>query len=66
MEYLESSKRGKEAKLREEWEETRGLRVRERKRKRGGLTDISCHLQIPRYYRTFPQASREGRTGTQP
>ena len=39
---------------RKEWEETRGLRVRERKRKRGSLTDISCHLQIPRHYRNFP------------
>ena len=40
MEYLESSKRGKEAKLREEWEETRGLRVGDRKRgkkKKAGL-----------------------------
>ena len=34
--------------------------------KRGGLTDISCHLQIFRHYRTFPWAFREGRTGTWP
>ena len=34
--------------------------------KRGGLTDVSCHLQIPRHYGTFPWASREGRTGTRP
>ena len=34
--------------------------------KRGGLIDISFHLQIPRHYRTFSWASREGRTGTQP
>ena len=34
--------------------------------KRGGLTDVSCHLQIPRHYGTFPWASREGRTGTMP
>ena len=33
---------------------------------RGGLTDVSCHLQIPRRYGTFPWASREGRTGTRP
>ena len=33
---------------------------------KGGLTDISCHLQIPRHYGTFPWASREGRTGTRP
>ena len=33
---------------------------------RGGLTDVSCHLQIPRCYRTLPWASREGRTGTRP
>ena len=33
---------------------------------RGGLTDVSCHLQIPRHYGTFPWASREGRTGTWP
>ena len=34
--------------------------------KRGGLTDVSCHLQTPRHYRTFPWASREGRIGTRP
>ena len=34
--------------------------------KRGGLTDVSCHLQIPRRYGTLPWASREGRTGTRP
>ena len=34
--------------------------------KRGGLTDVSCHLQIPRPYGTFPWASRKGRTGTRP
>ena len=34
--------------------------------KRGGFTDISCHLQMPRRYGTFPWASREGRTGTRP
>ena len=33
---------------------------------RGGLTDVSCPLQIPRRYRTLPWASKEGRTGTQP
>ena len=33
---------------------------------RGGLTDVSCQLQIPRCYGTFPWASREGRTGTRP
>ena len=32
----------------------------------GGLTDVSCHLQIARGYWTFPWASREGRTGTRP
>ena len=37
----------------------------EKEKKRGGLTDISSHLQITRYYRTFPWASREWRTGTQ-
>ena len=26
---------------------------------RGGLTDVSCHLQVPRHYGTFPWASRE-------
>ena len=31
---------------------------------RGGLTDVSCHLQIPRHYGTLLWASREGRTGT--
>ena len=34
--------------------------------KKGCLTDLSCHLQIPRLYGTLPWASREGRTGTQP
>ena len=34
--------------------------------KRGGLRDISCHLQIPRCYGTLPWTSREGRTGTRP
>ena len=34
--------------------------------KRGGLTDISCHLQIARHYGTFPWDSREERTGTWP
>ena len=33
---------------------------------RGGLSDVSCHLQIPRHYGTLPWASREGRTGTWP
>lgn len=46
---------------REGVEETKDLRVRERKRKKkkikkGGLTDVFCHLQIPRYYGTFPWA----------
>ena len=34
--------------------------------KRGGLTDISCHLQTPRCYGTLPWASREERTGSWP
>ena len=34
--------------------------------KRGGLTDVFCHLQIPRHYGAFPWACREGRTGTRP
>ena len=46
-------------------ERRRGRRW-ERGSERGGLTDVSCHLQIPRQYGTFPWASREGRTGTQP
>ena len=41
-------------------------RRQERGGQRGGLTNVSCHLQIPRHYRTFPWASREGRTGTRP
>ena len=50
-----------------EWEETKCLGVGERKReKKAGLTDVSCHLQIPRHYGIFPWASREGRTGTRP
>ena len=46
--------------------ERRRERRWERGCKRGGLTDVSCHLQIPRRYGTFPWASREGRTGTRP
>ena len=46
--------------------ERRRGRRRERGGERGGLTDVSCHLQIPRRYGTFPWASREGRTGTRP
>ena len=52
-------KRGKETRLKEGGGGGRGG-------KRGGLTDVSCHLQIPRHYGTFPWASREGRTGTWP
>jgi len=37
----------------------------EKEKKRGGLTDISSHLQITRHYRTFPWASREWRTAAQ-
>ena len=54
------SKGGKEPRLKEEG--GGGGRGADR----GGLTDISCHLQIPRCYGTFPWASREGRTGTRP
>ena len=54
------SKGGKEPRLKEEG--GGGGRGADR----GGLTDISCHLQIPRHYGTFPWASREGRTGTRP
>ena len=46
-------------------ERRRGRRW-ESRGKRGDLTDISCHLQIPRRYGTFPWASREGRAGTRP
>ena len=53
------SKGGKEARLKEEG--GGGGRVGG---ERGGLTDVSCHLQTPRHYGTFPWASREGRTGT--
>ena len=28
--------------------------------KRGGLTDVSCHLQIPRHYGTFPWVPEKG------
>ena len=54
------SKGGKEVRLKEEGGGGG------RRGKRGGLTDVSCHLQIPRCYGTFPWASREGRTGTRP
>ena len=53
---IKDFKGGKEARLKEE-----GGR-----RERGGLTDVSCHLQMPRCYETFRWASREGRTGTRP
>ena len=49
-------KGGKEARLKEE-----GGGGGRRGGERGGLTDVSCHLQIPRCYGTFPWASREGR-----
>ena len=41
---------------------------RGRRQERGvkGVALVSCHLQIPRCYGTFPWASREGRTGTRP
>ena len=46
----------KEARLKEE-EEGGG-----KGGKRGGLTDVCCHVQVSRHYGTFPWASREGRT----
>ena len=52
------SKGGKEARLKEGGGGKGG--------ERGGLTDVSCHLQTPRHYGTFPWASRKGRTGTRP
>ena len=52
------SKGGKEARLKEEG--GGGGRGGQK----GGLIHVSCHLQIPRHYRTLPWASREGRTGT--
>ena len=61
--YLRSSKiseGGKEARLKEE----RGGGGKGCER--GGLTDVSCHLQTPGPYGTFPWASREGRAGSQP
>ena len=57
-EALKDFKGGKEARLKEGGGGGSGVD------ERGGLTDISCHLQIPRHYGTFPWASREGRTGT--
>ena len=57
---IKDFKGGKEARLKEEGGGGR------RGRERGGLTDVSCHLQMPKRYGTFPWASREGRTGTQP
>ena len=65
--YLGSSKRGKEARLKEkEWEEKRGLRAGETKRKKNSLTHVSCHLQIPRCYRTFPWLPEEDWNLAQP
>ena len=54
------SKGGKEARLKE------GGGGGGKAGKSGGLTDVFCHLQIPRHYGTFPWASRKGRTGTRP
>ena len=54
------SKGGKEARLKEEGGGGG------RGGKRGGLTEVSCHLQIARCYGTLPWASRKGRTGTRP
>ena len=57
---IKDFKGGKEARLKEGGGGGSGVD------ERGGLTDISCHLQIPRHYGTFSWASREGRTGTRP
>ena len=53
------SKRGKEARLKEGGVGGKGGQ-------KGCLTDVSCHLQTPRHYGTFPCTSREGRAGTRP
>ena len=53
------SKGGKEARLKEGG----GGRKGEQK---DGLTDVSCRLQTPRHYGTFPWASRKGRPETMP
>ena len=58
---IKDFKGGKEARLKEE-----GGGGGRRGGERGGLTDVSCHLQMPRCYETFRWASREGRTGTRP
>ena len=57
---IKDFKEGKEARLKKKGEKAG------EGGERGGLTDVSCHLQIPRRYGTFPWASREGRTGTRP
>ena len=57
---IKDFKGGKEARLKEKGGGGGGVG------KRDGLTDVSCHLQLPRHHGTFPWASREGRTGTQP
>ena len=57
---IKDFKGGKEARLKEEGGGGR------RGHERGGLTDVSCHLQMPKRYGTFPWASREVRTGTRP
>ena len=35
-------------------------RRQERGGKRGGLTDVSCHLQMPKHYGTFPGPPEKG------
>ena len=39
--------------------------LEERREKRGGLMDVSHHLQMARSYRTFPWGSERG-AGTRP
>ena len=58
---IKDFKGGKEARLKEE-----GGGGGRGGGERSGLTDVSCHLQMPRRYGTFPWASREGRTGIRP
>ena len=65
--YLGLSKRGKEARLKEkEWGEKRGLSGGEKEKKRGGLMDVSCRLQIPRCYGAFPWPPEEDWNLAQP
>ena len=62
MEYLESSKRGKEARLKEKaWREKRGLKVEERKKRKGvALQTSPATCRYPGVTGLFPGPPEKG------